>query len=149
MSANTFITNVQAHTLKKRLEELIQHSQERKFLVGYFYFSGWQELYESLKERDAMAKLAKQVQSLHTQRRKPVEEFPCEIGLEPAESTRRNPLESPWVLEESEFVKRARRYGTPDVRLFKSAQEEAISLMEEVVKVEMEIDEIVKALYGV
>jgi hypothetical protein len=28
MSANAFITNAQSHTLKKRLEELIQHSKE-------------------------------------------------------------------------------------------------------------------------
>jgi len=52
MPANAFITNSQSHTLKKRLEELIQHSKELKFLVGYFYFSGWQELYESLKTRE-------------------------------------------------------------------------------------------------
>ena len=52
MSINAFITNSQSHKLKKRLEELIQHSKELKFLVGYFYFSGWQELYECLKTRD-------------------------------------------------------------------------------------------------
>ncbi len=51
MPANAFITNSKANTLKKRLEELIQHSQELKFLVGFFYFSGWRELYESLKTR--------------------------------------------------------------------------------------------------
>lgn len=38
--------------LKKRLDELIQHSRELKFLVGFFYFSGWQELYEGLKTRE-------------------------------------------------------------------------------------------------
>ena len=52
MPASAFITNVPSHTLKKRLEELIQHSKELKFLVGFFYFSGWRELYESLKTRD-------------------------------------------------------------------------------------------------
>ena len=52
MSANTFITNDPTRTLKKRLEQLIQHSQELKFLVGFFYFSGWRELYQTLKERD-------------------------------------------------------------------------------------------------
>jgi len=46
-----FITNDSSKSLKKRLEELIQHSQQLKFLVGFFYFSGWQELYESLKTR--------------------------------------------------------------------------------------------------
>ena len=52
MSANAFITNSKSRTLKKRLDELIQHSKELKFLVGFFYFSGWRELYESLKNRD-------------------------------------------------------------------------------------------------
>ncbi|MEW5827815.1 MAG: helicase-related protein [Chloroflexota bacterium] len=52
MPANAFITNSQSRTLKKRLDELIQHSKELKFLVGFFYFSGWQELFESLKNRD-------------------------------------------------------------------------------------------------
>lgn len=55
MSAKAFITNSQSRTLKKRLEELIQHSKELKFLVGFFYFSGWQELYESLKTRDDLS----------------------------------------------------------------------------------------------
>jgi hypothetical protein len=58
MHANAFITYSQAHTLKKRLEELIQNSQELKFLVGFFYFSGWRELYDSLKNRnDLIVKL--------------------------------------------------------------------------------------------
>ncbi len=52
LSANAFITNSKSRTLKKRLDELIQHSQELKFLVGYFYFSGWRELYESLKAQN-------------------------------------------------------------------------------------------------
>lgn len=52
MSADTFITNESTRTLKKRLEELIRHSRELKFLVGFFYFSGWRELCHALKERD-------------------------------------------------------------------------------------------------
>lgn len=52
MPANAFITNSKSRTLKKRLDELILHSKELKFLVGFFYFSGWRELYESLKSRD-------------------------------------------------------------------------------------------------
>ncbi len=52
MPANAFITNSKSRTLKKRLDELIQHSKELKFLVGYFYFSGWRELYESLKSQN-------------------------------------------------------------------------------------------------
>ena len=49
---NNFITNAAQRTLKKRLETLIRHSEELKFLVGFFYFSGWGELYQSLKARD-------------------------------------------------------------------------------------------------
>ena len=52
MPANVFITNSKSRTLKKRLDELIQHSKELKFLVGFFYFSGWRELYESLKNQN-------------------------------------------------------------------------------------------------
>src|SRR5215211_8086841 len=52
--ANAFITNSKSRTLKKRLDELIQHSQELKFLVGFFYFSGWRELYESLKSQESL-----------------------------------------------------------------------------------------------
>ncbi|MDQ3007220.1 MAG: phospholipase D-like domain-containing protein, partial [Chloroflexota bacterium] len=52
MPANAFITNSKSRTLKKRLDELIQHSKELKFLVGFFYFSGWRELYESLKSQN-------------------------------------------------------------------------------------------------
>lgn len=45
-----FITNSGAGNLKKRLIELIQRSDELKFLVGFFYFSGVRELYKGLKE---------------------------------------------------------------------------------------------------
>jgi len=45
-----FITNSGVENLKKRLEELIGKSQELKFLVGFFYFSGIWELYSSLKK---------------------------------------------------------------------------------------------------
>lgn len=48
--SNNFITNsTENATLKKRLEKLILASQELKFLVGFFYFSGWQELYKKLE----------------------------------------------------------------------------------------------------
>lgn len=46
---NNFITNSGAESLKKRLIELINKSDELKFLVGFFYFSGIRELYEGLK----------------------------------------------------------------------------------------------------
>lgn len=48
---NNFITNNNAKNLKKRLIELIQKSDELKFLVGFFYFSGIRELYEGLKKK--------------------------------------------------------------------------------------------------
>ena len=47
---STFITNEKNKKLKKRIEDLIQNSKELKFLVGFFYFSGIRELYESLKD---------------------------------------------------------------------------------------------------
>ena len=50
--ANNFITNAQQHSLKGRIHTLIKYSQELKFLVGFFYFSGWRELYEALKARN-------------------------------------------------------------------------------------------------
>ena len=45
-----FITNSGAENLKKRLIELIQRSDELKFLVGFFYYSGIRELYKGLKK---------------------------------------------------------------------------------------------------
>ena len=48
---SNFITNSDAKDLKKRLIELIQKSDELKFLVGFFYFSGIRELYKGLKEK--------------------------------------------------------------------------------------------------
>jgi len=47
--SNNFINNENA-SLKKRLGKLISASQELKFLVGFFYFSGWQEIYKQLQE---------------------------------------------------------------------------------------------------
>jgi len=46
---SNFITNNQTRDLKERLVELIEKSEELKFLVGFFYFSGIRELYEGLK----------------------------------------------------------------------------------------------------
>lgn len=47
---SNFITNTQARNLKSRLVELISKSEELKFLVGFFYFSGIRELYKALKQ---------------------------------------------------------------------------------------------------
>lgn len=53
--ANNFITNNKTHkSLKGRLNTLISISDELKFLVGFFYFSGWQELFENLKKNDKL-----------------------------------------------------------------------------------------------
>jgi len=47
---SNFITNSGAENLKKRLIELISRSEQLKFLVGFFYFSGIRELYRGLKD---------------------------------------------------------------------------------------------------
>ena len=53
--ANNFITNNKTNkSLKGRLNTLIGISDELKFLVGFFYFSGWQELFENLKKNDKL-----------------------------------------------------------------------------------------------
>jgi superfamily II DNA or RNA helicase len=47
---NNFITNTEKTiSLRNRLQKLITASSELKFLVGFFYFSGWKEVYEKLK----------------------------------------------------------------------------------------------------
>ena len=47
---NNFITNSgEGITLRQRLQKLIGASRQLKFLVGFFYFSGWQEIYKSLQ----------------------------------------------------------------------------------------------------
>jgi hypothetical protein len=51
INMNNFITNAEADaTLKGRLTKLISASTELKYLVGFFYFSGWQEIYTSLQK---------------------------------------------------------------------------------------------------
>ncbi len=50
---NNFITNTEKTiSLKDRLQKLISASSELKFLVGFFYFSGWQEIYKELLKND-------------------------------------------------------------------------------------------------
>ena len=46
---STFINNTENKILKDRISQLIGISKELKFLVGFFYFSGIRELYESIK----------------------------------------------------------------------------------------------------
>jgi superfamily II DNA or RNA helicase len=47
---SVFITNEGLKNFKERLKVLIKNSKELKFLVGFFYFSGINELYTTLKE---------------------------------------------------------------------------------------------------
>ena len=62
MGNNTFITNSseKGKTLESRIQELTLVSKELKFLVGFFYFSGLQEFYETLKKLDEEGKLSKE-----------------------------------------------------------------------------------------
>ena len=45
MADTAFITNDTNKKLKGRIAELIGHSKELKFLIGFFYFSGIRELH--------------------------------------------------------------------------------------------------------
>jgi len=51
---NNFITNQPTKELRKRINELIAKSEELKFLIGFFYFSGIRELYEGLKNNSGV-----------------------------------------------------------------------------------------------
>ncbi|MDQ3007217.1 MAG: hypothetical protein M3R47_17770 [Chloroflexota bacterium] len=76
-------------------------------------------------------------------------------------SNRRNPLEREpalsrvegWSLSEEDFTRRVKKTSevseTSEVlRAYKSAREETMSVTEDIVHVESEIDERVKGLYG-
>lgn len=54
MKDSILITNDSNKKLGKRISELIKFSEELKFLIGFFYFSGIQELYESLKANQSV-----------------------------------------------------------------------------------------------
>lgn len=40
--ANNFITNSGDKTLKNRMIDIVSCSNELKFLIGFFYFNGWE-----------------------------------------------------------------------------------------------------------
>ena len=98
------------------------------------------------------------------QRLAPLEQFLRTIGIDPAQTTSRNPLAaSPalskvegWSLSAEEFVRRVGKTlkvslsGTMSetFKVYEQAREEALSFTEEIVRVEKEIDERVKGLYG-
>jgi len=105
----------------------------------------------STAEREAVAKLAQEAQRLHTERRRKVEEFLRDIGIDPAQSSSRTPLEQPWALTPDEFSRRARgRAGTeaPPLQVFLTVRDATAALTEEITKVEREIDARVARLYG-
>ncbi len=100
-------------------------------------------------ERNSIAALAQKAQELHMQRRARVEAFLQALGMEPAASNSRNPLERPWALSEAEFLHRARRLPNPDPALYRAAHEETAELTERIAALEREIDKRVAGLYGV
>ncbi|MFN4245173.1 MAG: helicase-related protein [Brevinematia bacterium] len=55
-----FITNEKGKDLGSRIRELVTNSKELKFLVGFFYFSGLREIYESLRYLDSNGKLGRE-----------------------------------------------------------------------------------------
>lgn len=56
--ANNFISNSPQKTLSGRLNNIIKFSTELRWLVGFFYFSGWNEIYQNLRENpDARIRL--------------------------------------------------------------------------------------------
>lgn len=104
----------------------------------------------SATDRELVGNLAKQAQALHGQRRARSEQFIRALGLDPADSTSRNPLEQPWALAADDYAKRARKlHGrAPDLKLYEAARDETAALTEQIAKVEAEIDARVAALYG-
>lgn len=51
--ANNFIANKSPQkTLSGRLNNIIKFSTELRWLVGFFYFSGWKEVYENLQKNE-------------------------------------------------------------------------------------------------
>ncbi|MDI6768405.1 MAG: hypothetical protein QMD04_01860 [Anaerolineales bacterium] len=90
-------------------------------------------------------------------RRAPLEQFLRIIGIDPTPSTNRNPLEQPpalskvegWSLTVEEFTRRSKLISTNKIiSTYKAAREETMSVTEDIVRVEREIDERVKSLYG-
>ncbi len=102
----------------------------------------------SSAERRAIETVVQRIQKLHMTRRARVEAFLQALGLGPAASNSRNPLERPWALSEAEFLRRARRLPNPDPALYRAAHEETAELTERIAALEREIDERVAGLYG-
>lgn len=103
-------------------------------------------------DRATVGSLAEQAQGLHTQRRARVEQFLRDLGVDPAQSTSRNPLEQPWSLPPAEFLKRSkplqRLSREAPQRLYEAARDETAALTAQIAQLEAEIDSRVAALYG-
>ena len=99
----------------------------------------------STPNQKSVGELARKVQTLHEQRRERVEGFLKKIGLSPAQSTTRNPLEQPWSLSASEYAKRAK---SQPLKFYETVHDETIALNDQIVTLESEIDNQVAALYG-
>jgi len=67
-----------------------------------------------------------------------------------AQSTSRNPLEQPWRLTAEEFSRRVKTLKISETfRVYEQAREETSALTEEIGRMESEVDEQVRSLYGV
>ncbi|MGA7726264.1 MAG: DUF6577 family protein [Opitutaceae bacterium] len=101
-------------------------------------------------ERELVGDLAKRTQTLHGKRRARCEQFLRDLGLKPADSTARNPLEQPWSLTPNDYAVRARKATgrAPDLRLYEAARDETVAFTEQIAKIEAVIDGRVAALYG-
>ncbi|MBI1926797.1 Eco57I restriction-modification methylase domain-containing protein [Candidatus Poribacteria bacterium] len=97
-------------------------------------------------ERETVAELAQESQRLHKQRRNLVEQFLCDIGISPAQSSSRNPLEQPWTLTKEALQRRIR---SASCQLAFQVRDETAALTEQIAQGEREIDERVAGLYGV
>ncbi len=51
------LINHESKSLKERLSELIRKSEELKFLVGYFYFSGFNEISDAIEKNTDLQKI--------------------------------------------------------------------------------------------
>ncbi len=104
------------------------------------------------EERAAVGGLAERAQALHGQRRARVERFLRDLGVDPAASTSRNPLEQPWSLPPAEFAKRTKPLQRvarerPQL-LYETVRGETAALTEQIARLEAEIDTRVATLYG-
>jgi hypothetical protein len=131
--------------LKKLCTVLGDEEQKGRVVLRPVYFQKLPIPDASVNERTALAHIAEQTQALHARRRKLVEGFLHAIGLPPARSNSRNPLEKPWLLSEEEFT---RRSATKFISHYRTTRDETAALTEQIETLEAEINARVAALYG-